>query len=91
MRGRTAARFDGNEEGEKLCEMSEGKRGDCWGLEGDGKGQKEKKSGVSPGATNAREEKKGEKKKSESELEERKLPEKHDKDCEPGIDNESVV
>ena len=56
-------------------------------MEGDGKGQKEEKSGVSPGAMNAREEKK----KSESELEERKLPEKHDKDCEPGIDNESVV
>lgn len=70
--------------------MSEGKRGGCWGLKGEGTDQKEEKRGVSPGATNAREEKKGEKT-SESELEERKLPEKHDKDCEPGLDNESVV
>lgn len=87
MIGRAGARFDGDEEGKKLGEMSKGKRGDWGGLEeGEGQEQNEEKSGVSPVARREREEKK-----SESELEERKLPEKNNDDCEPRLGNECVV
>ena len=84
--GRAGARFDGDEEGKKLGEMSKGKRGDWGGLEEEGQEQNEEKSGVSPVARREREEKK-----SESELEERELPEKNNDDCEPRLGNERVV
>ena len=86
--GRAGARFGGDEEGKKLGEMSKGKRGNWGGLEEEGQEQNEEKSGVSPVARREREEKKSE---SESELEERKLPEKNNDDCEPRLGNERVV
>ena len=57
-------------------------------MEEEGQEQNEEKSGVSPVARREREEKKSE---SESELEERKLPEKNNDDCEPRLGNERVV